>query len=326
MKMNRNLSVALAFVLVFLIYQAFWSGGSGNDVEGGFVKVSRGDLSLTLSERGTLTTRNATNIRSVVRGRRRIEWLVAEGTVVKEGDILVELEKTEVQRRIDQLENELISVETSLNSAINDLKIQEDKNKTTLEKAKLNLEVAEVELEKLTLGDIPRRERELSLAIEKATSELERSEGLWEDMPTMLEKGFVTQDQFEQERINLKERRDALVTAEQNQLLYDTYEKPLTKKQKNAGVLEAQRNVEMETRGAATLLANLKLRVSQYERGLAETREEFDREKANLELMTVFSPTQGIVFYGNPDRPWDRDGIRAGGDAHFNQTLLTIPD
>ncbi len=326
MKMNRNLSVALAFVLVFLIYQAFWSGGSGNDVEGGFVKVSRGDLSLTLSERGTLTTRNATNIRSVVRGRRRIEWLVDEGTVVKEGDILVELEKTEVQRRIDQLENELISVETSLNSAINDLKIQEDKNKTTLEKAKLNLEVAEVELEKLTLGDIPRRERELSLAIEKATSELERSEGLWEDMPTMLEKGFVTQDQFEQERINLKERRDALVTAEQNQLLYDTYEKPLTKKQKNAGVLEAQRNVEMETRGAATLLANLKLRVSQYERGLAETREEFDREKANLELMTVFSPTQGIVFYGNPDRPWDRDGIRAGGDAHFNQTLLTIPD
>ena len=196
MKMNRNLSIALALVLVFLLYQAFWSGGSGNEVEGGFVKVGRGDLSLTLSERGTLTTRNATNIRSVVRGRRRIEWLVDEGTVVKKGDILVELEKTEVQRRIDQLENELISVETSLNSAINDLKIQEDKNKTTLEKAKLNLEVAEVELEKLILGDIPRRERELSLAIEKATSELERSEGLWKDMPTMLEKGFVTQDQF----------------------------------------------------------------------------------------------------------------------------------
>ena len=118
MKMNRNLSIALALVLVFLLYQAFWSGGSGNEVEGGFVKVGRGDLSLTLSERGTLTTRNATNIRSVVRGRRRIEWLVDEGTVVKKGDILVELEKTEVQRRIDQLENELISVETSLNSAI----------------------------------------------------------------------------------------------------------------------------------------------------------------------------------------------------------------
>lgn len=322
-ELTRGLiGIVVVAVLIFL----FFGGGSEEMARGGTAQVSRGDLPITLTERGTLTTRNATRIRSEVRGRRRIEWMVDEGSQVSKGDLLVELEKTEVQRRIDQLENELIAEETSLNSARNDLKIQEDRNKTNLEKAQLGLEVAQVELEKLKQGDIPRKERELDLAIERAESELERSEGLWKDMPTMLEKGFVTSDQFEQERIKLKERREALVTAKQNKNLYNSFEKPLSLKQKESSVSEAARSLEMEIRAAETSIANLVLRVSQYERRLGESQEELNREKANLSKMSVYSTASGIVFYGNPDRPWDRDEVRVGGDTYFNNVLLTIPD
>jgi len=269
----------IALVVIVSLYLLVFGGDPSGSSGGGAIEVDRGNLQMTLSERGTLTTRNATRIRSEVRGRRRIEWMVDEGSRVATGDLLVELEKTEVQRRIDQLENELIADETSLNSGRNDLKIQEDKNKTTLEKAQLGLEVAQVELEKLKQGDIPRRKRELELAIERATSELERSEGLWKDMPTMLEKGFVTSDQFEQERINLKERREALVTANQNKSLYDAYEMPLSLKQKESSVTEASRSLEMETRAAETVIANLQLRVSQFDRRVGETEEELNRRK-----------------------------------------------
>jgi HlyD family secretion protein len=324
---SKELTRVLAGLAVLAVLFFLFSGGdSAENSGGGLVTVSRGDLPINLTERGTLTTRNATRIRSEVRGRRRIEWMVDEGSRVNEGDLIVELEKTEVQRRIDQLENELIAEETSLNSARNDLKIQEDRNKTNLEKAQLGLEVAQVELEKLKQGDIPRRERELELAIERAESELERSEGLWKDMPTMLEKGFVTSDQYEQERIKLKERREALVTANQNKTLYESFEKPLSLKQKESSVSEAARSLEMETRAAETSIANLVLRVSQYERRLGESQEELDREKTNLSKMSVFSTASGIVFYGNPDRPWDRDEVRVGGDTYFNHVLLTIPD
>ncbi|OUU20660.1 MAG: hypothetical protein CBC13_10330 [Planctomycetia bacterium TMED53] len=322
-KMSQGLIGLVIFSGLFLL---IFGGDSSNEISGGIAVVSRGDLPINLTERGTLTTRNATRIRSEVRGRRRIEWMVDEGSQVKEGDLIVELEKTEVQRRIDQLENELIAEETSLNSARNDLKIQEDRNQTNLEKAQLSLEVAQVELEKLKQGDIPRRERELELAIERAESELERSEGLWKDMPTMLEKGFVTSDQFEQERIKLKERREALVTAKQNKTLYNSYEKPLSLKQKESSVSESTRSLEMETRGAETAIANLVLRVSQFERRLGESQEELEREKSNLSKMSVYSTASGIVFYGNPDRPWDRDEVRVGGDTYFNHVLLTIPD
>ena len=80
--------------------------------------------------------------------------MVDEGSQVKEGDLIVELEKTEVQKRIDQLENELIAEKRPVFSTQRS-KDPEDRNKTTLEKAQLGLEVAQVELEKLRQGDIP---------------------------------------------------------------------------------------------------------------------------------------------------------------------------
>ncbi|MGB1071059.1 MAG: biotin/lipoyl-binding protein, partial [Planctomycetota bacterium] len=166
MKSKEQIRLIVGLIILAGIFFVFFGGETAENSGGGVVIVNRGDLPITLTERGTLTTRNATRIRSEVRGRRRIEWMVDEGSQVKEGDLIVELEKTEVQKRIDQLENELIAEETSLFSARNDRKIQEDRNKTNLEKAQLGLEVAQVELEKLRQGDIPRRARELSLAIE----------------------------------------------------------------------------------------------------------------------------------------------------------------
>ncbi|MEE2884048.1 MAG: HlyD family efflux transporter periplasmic adaptor subunit [Planctomycetota bacterium] len=327
--MNNQIKATLGIGILILgvsLWIVMAGAGTGSLSQGGFTTVKRGTLKMALTERGTLKTRNATRIRSEVHGRTQIEWMVDEGKKVVKGEVLVQLEKTEVQRRVDQLENELISIETNLNSARTDLIIQQDRNKTSLEKAKLSLEVAQVEKEKLLLGDIPKQERSLALSIEKAESELVRAEGLWEDMPEMLEKGFVTQDQFEQERINLKEKREGLVTAKQEQKLYDDFEKPLSIKQKAAGVTEALRNVEMETRQADTLIGNLKVKVNQSERALMESQEELDREKYDLDRMTIVAPVDGVIFYGNPDRPWDRDDIRVGGDARYNQIIQTIPD
>ncbi len=321
-----KLAIGVAVLLLLMFMGGVFDGSGGGEATGGSVPVRRGTLKVSLTERGTLKTRNAVHIRSEVKGRTPIEWLIEEGTRVVKGDVVVELEKQDTQYRIDELEKNLIGIEIELNSSRTELAIQHEQNKTDSEKAQLSLEVAQVEKEKLLSGDIPKDERRLDLAIEKAESEQVRAEGLWEDMPQMLEKGFVTQDEFEQERINLKEKREGLVTAIQERKLYQDFEKPLSIKQKLAAVTEAIRGVERVAKQAETKMASLTVKVSQDERRLEESQEALGREQYDLARMTIVAPSEGVIFYGNPDRPWDTDEIRVGENVYFNRVIMTLPD
>jgi HlyD family secretion protein len=325
---NLNKWVLLfgGIILLLILNWTFGGEGGKGSATGGTTPVRRGTLKVTLTERGTLKTRNAVHIRSAVQGRTPIEWLIEEGSRVEQGDIVVELEKQETQRRIDELEKSLISIEIELNSSRTEVAIQTEQNKTDHEKSQLALEVAQVEKEKLLLGDIPKEERRLDLAIEKAQSERNRAEGLWEDMPQMLEKGFVTPDEFEQERINLKEKREGLITATQERKLYKDFEKPLNIKQKSAAVTEAHRGVERVAKQAETKMGSLRVKVSQDERRLEESQEELAREQYDIERMTIVAPSAGVVFYGNPDRPWEAEEIKVGENVYFNRVILTLPD
>ena len=327
MKPSAKAIIGVLLVLLFLAMSGvFDKRGKSGLSNGGTFTVRRGSLEVTLTERGTLKTRNAVHVLSEVKGRTRIEWLIEEGRVVSKGDLIVELEKADTLRRVDEIEKNLIEIETELNSSRTEVVIQEEQNKTDAEKAQLALEVAIVEKEKLLAGDIPKEERRIELAIERAESELVRSEGLWEEMPQMLEKGFVTQDEFEQERLNLKERREGLVTAKQEKDLYQRFEKPLSIKQKNAAVTEAQRNVERVSKQAETRMGSLVVKVSQNERRLKESEEQLQREQYDLERMTILAPSEGVIFYGNPDRPWEAEDIQVGEDVYFNRIILTLPD
>ena len=321
-----KIAIGVAVILALAFVGGLFGDRGGSDApSGGSTPVRLGTLKVTLTERGTLKTRNAVHIVSEVKGRTAIEWLIEEGSRVEKGDVVVELEKEESQRRIDALEDNLIGFEIELNSSRTEVEIQKEQNKTDSEKAQLALEVAQVEREKLLAGDIPKDERRLDLSIEKAESELTRAEGLWEDMPQMLEKGFVTQDEFEQERINLKEKREGLVTAKQERGLFRQFEKPLSMKQKEAAVTEAQRGVERVAKQAETKMGSLTVKVSQDERRLRACQEELERERYDIVRMTIVAPSEGVVFYGNPDRTWE-DDIRVGENVYFNRVILTLPD
>src|SRR5262245_61282629 len=60
-------------------------------------EVKRDDLTVTVVEGGTLAAVRELSIRSEVEGTARIIWIVPEGTYVKKGDLLVELDSAQAQ-------------------------------------------------------------------------------------------------------------------------------------------------------------------------------------------------------------------------------------
>ncbi len=286
----------------------------------------RGTLRITLDETGTLKTKNASTIRSGVEGSAKIAFLIDEGAAVKSGDVLVELDQTEVKEKIEELERNRIQGESELDTARSELEIQEAQTKTDLEKADLRVDVARVAQQKLKEGDIPKERKTRQLRIEKATSGLQRAEEKYRTMPDLQKLGFVTKSQVEEERLKVEEARVELDAAKQDMDLYTRFQEPLDTKTKDAEVSEAEREIDRTKSRTAAWTEEKRAVVLQRELTLKATLERLAREKKRRANMTLRAPKDGIVVYGDPEQPWRSDEIKVGAPVYENGVICTIPD
>ena len=328
--MKLTLPIVILAGLVFgavWIFDLFPGTDSVKADEDGLYIVKRGNLRITLTERGTFKARNSARVRvGDMRGGAKIEWIIEEGSEVKKGDIVVELEKTEAKNRIEQLESQVIQYESEKKAAITEEIIQEAQNKTDIEKAGLNLEVARVELKKLNEGDIPKKERELELAIEKGESDMKIAARKVAANLELIKEDFVTQDQVERDEIGLKTCANALETAKLNKTLYEVHERPLELKQKSAAVVETERGLERAAQRAEAQLDAKSAKVRQQTLSLQVAQDLLAQQQELLRQMTIASPANGVVLYGDPDR-WSRDDeIKIGSTVYRNNVIATIPD
>jgi HlyD family secretion protein len=196
--------------------------------------VRRDDLTITVVEEGSLKAKNSIKLSSQFESEGVISWLIDEGTEVKEGDILVEFEKTDVQNEIDELVNSMIQYETELEAAQAELKIQVRDNTASVEKAELNLEMAKKNLERYEKGDAPNNRRKLELALTKATAALKRAKERFAEVPELQEAGYLTKIQAEEEKLRVEEAEFNVENAEEELKLFDTYTLPMETAQKKA--------------------------------------------------------------------------------------------
>jgi len=290
----------------------------------GTAMVARQTLKIVLTERGTLKTKNSTQVRS--RASAKIEWLIDEGKQVKEGDILVELDKKDTKNTVDQLANQITQLETELKSATTEELIQVDQNKTDIEKAELALAVADVERKKLLEADLPADERKLQLAIEEKKVALKEAEEDVTAYEELLKEDFATQREVDKAQLALKKARNDLKTAEMEWENHQSYEKPLEIRKKEAALEEAKRGLERAKKRAEAQLAAKQAVVQQKNVSLQRIRQQHEQMSKQLEEMTLKAPTEGTVLYGDPDNPWNNENIKVGGQVWHNMVLITLPD
>ena len=77
--------------------------------------VSRGSLAVSVSEDGTLESSSNIEIKCKVKGGSTVLWVIETGTMVAEGDVLVELDTSQIEDNITQQQ---IQYETALANRI----------------------------------------------------------------------------------------------------------------------------------------------------------------------------------------------------------------
>ena len=118
--------------------------------------VRRGDLQITLKQTGTFAAAEAKKIRAEIRGSAKIVWLVEEGTIVKEGAILVELDKTDVVEELDRRKEQLEKAEANLAAAEANEVISRLECQSNIRKAQMSVEMTVLEIKKFKEGVLPK--------------------------------------------------------------------------------------------------------------------------------------------------------------------------
>ncbi len=146
---------------------------SADGAAGPTVEVKRGSVRKTLLLDGELRAVRSRTIYGSSSDEAKIVYMPLEGTVVKAGDLVVELDSTNIQtkikdtdERIVAAENEIVRVKSQHESALRDLEVELSKLWLVYEQAKLKSKVPhEV---------ISRREyQDAQLALEKSKTEYE---------------------------------------------------------------------------------------------------------------------------------------------------------
>lgn len=304
-------------------------------------KVQRGNLDLTIVERGALESADNRDVYCRVKAGAKnstvattIKSVIDDGSHVKKGELIVELDDSGL---IEQLKAQKIVVDQADSARIQadeGYKIVCSQNDSDIKAAEIDLELKTIDLEKYLKGDYPQSLSDVQGRIKVAESDLEmqRERSAWSQR--MMKKGYQTasQSQAEQAKLESYELNLRKLLEEKRVLTDDKYGmKKRTETDLRNKVEEAHRALA-RIKGTATAKevqarTERETKKSIYQQELSkykETEEEITKCK-------ILAPQDGMVVYYIPEQARFGGGsqqsiVAQGEPVREGQKLMQIPN
>ncbi len=283
------------------------------------------DLDVVITEHGSLKSQKPIFIECKVNGK--AVWLIAEGTTVKKGDKLIELENKDLDNQFTQTQQEKENAERALENARRELKLQElDAQKQTAD-AERALITAGMALEQYEKGKAPLQEQDLRLALEKASSELTDSKEKSQRMPMLLEKGFVTGTEMRVAELEAREKALAVTHKTRELEIFQQYEYPTEKSKHDAEVDNASLAKQRIAQQMETLHAQKEAEIQKQQSILTQMETRLADLTDKKQSLIVLATNDGLVVYGSGNENYNYGNrLQVGADIYQNQPMMTLPD
>ena len=307
----------------------FIAAGSESDdanlaVEGQAVR--RGPLRIAIVERGNLQAADAVVLKNEVEGRTTILYLIEEGTIVEKGDLVCELDTSELEERRVSQEIVVQNREASHVKAKQNYAIQESENVSNIQRSERELRFSKMDLAKYLEGDYPQQLQEKEEAIILSQEELQRAAQDLEWSERLAEKGFLENTQLEADRLG---KRRSEIQLNQNTRaieLLKTYENPRRVDELEANVAESGRELDRINLQAKARIVDYDAEVRTSEAQLNLEREKLARIDRQIEKAKLYAPSAGMIVYWQEESRWGGgEPLQEGSEVRERQELITIP-
>ncbi|PAY17485.1 hypothetical protein CKO51_21465 [Rhodopirellula sp. SM50] len=265
-------------------------GESANDKPLLTHTISRGKLTVSVTEQGTLESSNNTEIKCKVRGFSVVTYVVPAGTIVEEGQELVRLDT-----KIIEEQHSLTKTNTFIAEA-------------TLAQTQANVEKAKIAIEAYEKGRFRSQLQALEKELAAHKRNLRTARKMYDRSESLFRQGYVTQLQVDGDAFTVTQ-------AELELKVKETEIKVLK---------DFTRKMQMETLNGNKTASESKLAADQA--GLAMEIKRRDRAAQELQDCVIRAEKSGLVIYPSAASWKTTPDITEGATVRKDQVLLLMPD
>lgn len=295
-------------------------------LEGQFWTVKRGPLVISLLASGTIKAKQSTEIKCLVHGDPKIAWIVDEGTVVKPGDKIVELESQILLENTLKQRIQVAQAQSEYEQAKQNLDNQKSKNYSDIIIAQNKYDMAVLDLDKYIKGDYLQKLRESESAIKLAEAELKRARERLDGTKKLLAKGYVNGGELEADSLAETKCAIELDKANSAKELLEKFEYKRETSSLQTAMEGAREELSRTKKEAESTLANMQTKMDSAKAQLELERVQLNSLEEQLKNAVVYAPQGGMVVYSKNDWDDENSRVRLGGQVHYQQRLIDLPD
>ncbi len=325
---HPRVSIAASVVVLVLLLALSFRSGSVTK-EASYFEVQRGDFLISVVEGGTVEAVNEVIVRSEVEGTARIIFIVSEGSYVKKGDLLVELDSSSSLDSVNQQQINVEKAQFFLIQSEQQLEIQKSTVESEIAAAKLRVEFAQSDLDKHLKGEAVQTRRDAQIEITNVVENLGINQERLDWTEKLYKQGYETKGNLDKDRLAVSQSRLKLEQAEKSLWMLETFDQPKKRRSLEAALQEATENFDRVKLQGERKLAQFQADVQSQRKTLELSQGKLDRDKRQLAATKIHAPQDGLVVYasGGGGGRWSNESmIEEGAVVRNRQELIKLPD
>lgn len=331
-RLARRRGVRVGLSVCGLLLAVFTIAGAvdrdANPVELELFTLAPAPFQVTLETEGRVEPIRSERVISQCRWSTRILSIVPEGTWVQKGDVVCELDSSEIVKFLQTRDVPLIQSRAALDASVQDEELLKAANERRLTQAAFEFNKAEHDLAEYQQGTHPQELQRLQENLRVLEERLLVSEDEYQFTEKLWSQGLTSQRALDQARFDLHQMEETVRSERANMELLTRFRHPRSQLQMEFRRNNAEREVlrtEISnslaaTRARLSTLANER-RVQIYQRYVDDARR-------SLEACTLRAPCDGQVLHANSWRDLSRGqrAIEEGKSVYYQQPIFQIPD
>ncbi|MDB5356352.1 MAG: efflux transporter, family, subunit [Phycisphaerales bacterium] len=317
-------AVVLAGVAAYFTF--FRPARSGPGLAAGkFLTVQPVDLDVKVKKEGELQAVNNIDIVCMVEGLNTLVQIVKEGSYVKKGEVLVQIDSSQIRQKIDDTSIDLQRAQADVETARQLREIQDSQNDANLKAAQVSLELGKISQKQYIDGLYPQQLADDTTAVKMADITLKNKKEDLGQTQGLFAKGFVTAADVKQAELSVTTCENDLSKAKTALEVLTRYSHEMDLRGKESYTVQCEQALERTKKENAINVRQKQVDLDTKEEALRVVKRKFDHLKEQLAACTIAAPADGMVVYA-PTPSGSGQPLEQGAQVRERQALLRLPD